>query len=346
MKALTLEAYNQLSYGDAPNPEFGTTDVLIRVNACGICGSDIHGMDGSTGRRIPPIIMGHEAAGTISSVGSEVTEWEIGDRVTFDSTIYCGSCKYCDAGKVNLCENRKVLGVSPGEYRQHGAFAEYVSVPERILYKIPDNLSFEEAAFVEPVSIALHGVNRTPVKDGDTAVVIGSGMIGLLVIQALRIKGASKIIAVDIDPEKIKAALKVGADHGINSNEKTIEEIKALTQNGADIAMEVVGMSPTLNLAIESVRKGGSIGIIGNIQNKTEFPLQSVVTRELTIYGSCASECEYSESLELIANGSIKVRDMITAIAPLSEGAEWFKRLYDGKEDMLKVILRPDSEIT
>ncbi|MEC9036517.1 MAG: galactitol-1-phosphate 5-dehydrogenase [Verrucomicrobiota bacterium] len=345
MKALTLEAYNQLNYGDAPDPEFGNTDVLIRVNACGICGSDIHGMDGSTGRRIPPIIMGHEAAGTISSIGSDVTDWQIGDRVTFDSTIYCGSCKYCSAGKVNLCENRKVLGVSPGEYRQHGAFAEYVSVPERILYKIPDNLSFEEAAFVEPVSIALHGVNRTPVKDGDTAVVIGSGMIGLLAIQALRIKGASKVIAVDIDPEKIKAALKVGADHGIISNEKTIEEIKALTEDGADIAMEVVGMSPTLNLAIESVRKGGNIGIIGNIQNKTEFPLQSVVTRELTIYGSCASECEYKESLELIANGSIKVRDMITAIAPLSEGAEWFTRLYNGKEDMLKVILRPDSEI-
>ncbi|MED5471986.1 MAG: galactitol-1-phosphate 5-dehydrogenase [Verrucomicrobiota bacterium] len=345
MKALTLEAYNQLNYGDAPDPEFGNTDVLIRVNACGICGSDIHGMDGSTGRRIPPIIMGHEAAGTISSIGSDVTDWQIGDRVTFDSTIYCGSCKYCSAGKVNLCENRKVLGVSPGEYRQHGAFAEYVSVPERILYKIPDNLSFEEAAFVEPVSIALHGVNRTPVKDGDTAVVIGSGMIGLLVIQALRIKGASKIIAVEIDPEKIKAALKVGADHGIISNEKTIEEIKALTEDGADIAMEVVGMSPTLNLAIESVRKGGNIGIIGNIQNKTEFPLQSVVTRELTIYGSCASECEYKESLELIANGSIKVRDMITAIAPLSEGAKWFARLYNGKEDMLKVILRPDSEI-
>ena len=182
MKALTLEAYNQLNYGDAPDPEFGNNDVLIRVNACGICGSDIHGMDGSTGRRIPPIIMGHEAAGTISSIGSDVTDWQIGDRVTFDSTIYCGSCKYCSAGKVNLCENRKVLGVSPGEYRQHGAFAEYVSVPERILYKIPDNLSFEEAAFVEPVSIALHGVNRTPVKDGDTAVVIGSGMIGLLVI--------------------------------------------------------------------------------------------------------------------------------------------------------------------
>ena len=345
MKALTLEAYNQLNYGDAPDPEFGNNDVLIRVNACGICGSDIHGMDGSTGRRIPPIIMGHEAAGTISSIGSDVTDWQIGDRVTFDSTIYCGSCEYCSTGKVNLCENRKVLGVSPGEYRQHGAFAEYVSVPERILYKIPDNLSFEEAAFVEPVSIALHGVNRTPVKDGDTAVVIGSGMIGLLVIQALRIKGASKIIAVDIDPEKIKASLKVGADHGIISNDKTIEEIKALTKDGADIAMEVVGMSPTLNLAIESVRKGGSIGIIGNIQNKTEFPLQSVVTRELTIYGSCASECEYKESLELIANGSIKVRDMITAIAPLSEGAEWFKRLYDGREDMLKVILRPDSEI-
>ena len=149
MKALTLESYNNFSYNDVPDPVYGDDDVLIRVNSCGICGSDIHGMDGSSGRRIPPIIMGHEASGTIESVGKNVHSWKSGDRVTFDSTIYCGKCDYCNNGQVNLCENRRVIGVSPGSYKQNGAFAELVSIPARILYKLPDSLSFEEAAFVE-----------------------------------------------------------------------------------------------------------------------------------------------------------------------------------------------------
>ena len=137
MKALVLHEYNCFEYKDVQEPEIGPDEVLIEVKACGICGSDVHGMDGSTGRRKPPIIMGHEAAGVIAGVGKQVENWSEGDRVTFDSTIYCEECHFCRKGLINLCDNRRVLGVSCDDYRQQGAFAEYVSVPQHILYRLP-----------------------------------------------------------------------------------------------------------------------------------------------------------------------------------------------------------------
>jgi L-iditol 2-dehydrogenase len=191
MKALLPKEYKKLETTEMPEPQIGPDDVLVQVKACGICGSDIHGFDGSTGRRIPPLIMGHEASGIVSKHGDNVTEFRPGDRVTFDSTVYCGKCYFCRRGEVNLCDNRQVLGVSPGEYRRHGAFAEYVSVPRHIVYPIPDVLSFEHAAMIEAVSVAIHAVGLTRVSLGDTAVVVGSGMIGLLVVQALRLAGCS-----------------------------------------------------------------------------------------------------------------------------------------------------------
>ena len=175
-------------------PEIGPDDVLIRVRACGICGSDVHGLDGSTGRRIPPLVMGHEAAGVVERAGANVRDLKAGDRVTFDSTIYCGHCAFCARGDVNLCDNRMVLGVSPGEYRRHGAFAEFVSVPRRIVYRLPDSLSFEQAALIEAASVAVHAVSLTPVRLGDTGVVVGSGMIGVLIVQSLRAAGCANVI--------------------------------------------------------------------------------------------------------------------------------------------------------
>jgi len=151
MNALLLKAYKHLELVDMPVPEIGPQDVLVRVAACGICGSDVHGFDGSTGRRIPPLVMGHEAAGVVARVGSAVEDLREGDRVTFDSTVWCGECFYCRRGQVNLCDRRQVLGVSPGEYRRHGAFADFVAVPRRIVYPLPDNLSFEHAAMIEAV---------------------------------------------------------------------------------------------------------------------------------------------------------------------------------------------------
>ena len=168
MRALLLSEYKKLSVVDMPTPEIGDDDVLVRVRACGICGSDIHGYDGSTGRRIPPLVMGHEAAGVIERVGRGVQGFAPGDRVSFDSTVSCGTCDFCRRGQINLCDNRTVLGVSCGDYRRHGAFAEYVAVPSRILYKLPDSLPFERAALIEAVSIAVHAVSRHVPKPDDT----------------------------------------------------------------------------------------------------------------------------------------------------------------------------------
>ena len=347
MKALTLVQYNHFEYGDAEQPTAGDSDVLIDVKACGICGSDVHGMDGSSGRRIPPVIMGHEAAGVIREVGSIAKErgWKPGDRVTFDSTVYCGKCEACREGKVNLCPERRVLGVSCEEYRQHGAYADVVCVPQHVCYPLPENLSFEHAAFAEPLSIALHAVGRVPAAEGKSAVVVGAGMIGLLVVQCLRLRGCGQIYVVDLDDRKIAKAKTMGAVDGFNAGDPDVlAKIREATGgDGADIAMEVVGISPTLQLAVSSVRKGGAVGLVGNLAVEATLPLQAVVTRELSLYGSCACAGEYPEALRCIADGSIQVEPLISAVVPLSDGAGWFERLHKGEEELLKVILRPEG---
>ncbi len=347
MKALQLQEYNRFEYIEVPEPQVETNSVLVRVGACGICGSDVHGMDGSTGRRIPPIIMGHEAAGTIAKVGSGITEWKAGDRVTFDSTVYCGECYFCTRGEINLCDNRRVLGVSCGDYRQHGAYADFVAVPQRILYRLPEGMSFEHAAMVEPVSIAFHGVNNIPKTLGESVAVIGSGMIGLFVIQAVRLAGYGKVIAVDLDENKLKLAKQLGADYTLKSNScDVVAEIQRLTGGrGADTALEAVGIAPTVDLAIRCVKKGGAVGLIGNLSSKIEFPLQAVVTREIRIYGSCASKGDYPACLEMIARGAIKVDPVISAVIPLSEAPSWFQRLHKGEPGLMKVIVKPDGAI-
>ena len=343
MKALVLVESNQFSYREMPLPEIGEEEVLIAVKACGICGSDVHGMDGSSGRRMPPLIMGHEASGIIEKAGVKVSGWEIGDRVTFDSTVYCGLCHFCRRGEINLCDDRQVLGVSCEDYCRHGAFAEYVAVPQHILYRLPETITFEQAAMVEPLSVAVHAVKRTSISSNDTAVVVGAGMIGLLVVQALRAAGCGQVIAVDIDSQRLESAGTLGADLGLNSETDDVvaEVLQRTNDRGADVTFEIVGISDTMQTAIESLRKGGSLMLVGNITPEVTLPLQSVVTRELTLLGSCASQGEYPACLELMASGAVNVDPLISATAPLAEGAKWFQRLYDNQEGLLKVILTP-----
>jgi L-iditol 2-dehydrogenase len=345
MKALLLTAPSKLELVDFPDPKPADDEVVVRIRACGICGSDIHGWDGSSGRRNPPLIMGHEASGEVIATGPRVSNWVPGDRVTFDSTIYCGACPACREGHVNLCENRRVVGVSPAEYKQHGAFAERLALPGRILYRLPKSISFEEAAMVEPVSIAVHAVQRTKIAAGSTAVVVGSGMIGLLVIQALRWAGAKNVVAVDLADNRLSLARELGATHTVNSGKLDVAaEVARITDGrGADTAFEVVGFSATLNLALAVLKRGGSCVLVGNLSPKTQdFPLQAVVTKEITVVGSCASAGEYPLCLDLIARGTINVKPMIETIAPLSDGASWFAKLSakDGGKYM-KVILTP-----
>lgn len=343
MKALLLKEYMNLEFTDLPEPELGPEDVLIQVRACGICGSDIHGLDGSTGRRQPPIVMGHEAAGIISRVGSAVSGWKPGDRVTFDSTVSCGKCHFCRSAKVNLCENRQVVGVSCGDYRRHGAFAEYVSVPQNILYRLPDALPFDYAALIEAVSIAVHGVNLTPITLGDVGVVVGSGMIGLLTIQAAKIAGCSRVYAVDLDDRKLELARQLGATETFNpKNCDVVKEIQDRTNGrGADVVLECVGATEPIRTAILAARKGGTVTLIGNITPKIELPLQQVVTREIRLQGSCGSAGEYPACIDLLVSGAIKVDPIISAKVPLAEGAQWFDRLYKHEPNLMKVILQP-----
>lgn len=345
MKALLLTEYKNLEVTEFDDPSTGPNDLLIKVKACGICGSDIHGYDGSSGRRIPPLVMGHEAAGEVVEVGENVTEFSVGDHVTFDSTVSCGECHHCRRGEINLCDNRKVLGVSCGEYRRHGAFAELVSVPKHICYQLPPEMPFEHAALIEAVSVAVHAANRTPVTLGDTAVVVGSGMIGLLTIQAIRLAGCAQVIAVDLDADRLAAAKELGADVCLKADEvDVVEEVKKLTGGrGADVALEVVGAAVTINTAIESVRKGGSVTLVGNLAPRVEMPLQSIVTRELNVLGTCASSGEYPACIALMNSGAIQVAPLITATATLDDGPEWFSRLYGGEKGAMKVILQPNA---
>lgn len=343
MKALVLEEYNKLVYRDFPDPELADDEVLIQVMAVGICGSDVHGMDGSTGRRKPPIVMGHEASGVISTIGKNVKGWKAGERVTFDSTIYPLDDWYTRKGFYNLSDNRMVLGVSPEEYRRHGAFAEYVNVPQHILYRIPDSVSFVQAAMVEPVAVAAHAVSLTPVSLNDTVLVVGAGMIGLFVIQVLRTKGCGKIIAVDLEDDKLSLARDLGADFTFNPGREDIrKEVMALSHGrGADIAFEVVGIADSVKTAIGSVRKGAVVTLVGNISPSVDLPLQSVVTRQIRLQGSCAICGEYPVVLDMIARKEVNVDAILSAVAPLSEGAGWFKRLYDKEAGLIKVVLKP-----
>ena len=343
MKALVLEEYKKLVIDDVPAPEVAAGEVLVRVKSCGICGSDVHGFDGGSGRRIPPVIMGHEASGVVDQVGSNVNRFQPGDRVTFESMISCGHCGFCRRGAPNLCDKRRALGVSCEDYRRHGAFAELVNVPEHIVFPIPDNLSFDEAALVEPISVAVHAVNRTPIQLGDTAVVVGAGMIGLLALQALRTAGCGRIISVDLEDDRLAIARGLGADDILNSRNVDIPAvIREMTAGlGADIALEAVGADATVRMSIDSVRKGGIVTLIGNVTPDVGFPLQSVVTREISVYGSCASANDYPACLELMDRGAIKAAPIISASVPLDQGAEMFDRLYAKEPGLTKVILRP-----
>lgn len=339
MKALVLTAASVFEFRDEPVPAPAADEVLIAVKAVGICGSDVHGMGGSTGRRIPPIIMGHEAAGSVAACGAAAGRFKVGDRVAMDSTIWCGSCGPCRGGRVNLCENRKVLGVSCPEYRRHGAMAEYVAVPERIVFPLPEGMAFEKAALIEALSVAVHAVSRAKIRVGDTVTVIGCGMIGILCQQVARLSGAGRLIAADVDPGKLRLAQEQGADQVVNT--KDPDAMARLAREKAHRVIEAVGIAATVKTAVESVRPGGTVVLVGNLAAEVAFPLQIAVTRELEIFGTCASAGEIPVCIDLIASGRVRVEPFLSAVAPLSEGPAWFKRLESGKENLFKVVLDP-----
>ena len=351
MKALLLTAPSSLTVTDLETPEPDAGEVRVRIAACGICGSDVHGYTGSTGRRIPPLVMGHEAAGIIDAVGKNVSGELIGQRVALDSTVFCGECEFCCNGKENLCTHRQVLGVSCDTYRRQGCFAEYAIVPERCVYPLPEQMGFVAASLLEPLTIGLQAVrlgNASPATR--SAVVVGAGTIGLAIIVALKSYGVQRVAAVDLDASRLNEAREFGADAVFEADQITAKQLaewgaSSADTDGADLVLEAVGAAASVETAIHAVTRGGTVVLVGNVSPVVELPLQTVVTRQIRLQGSCASAGCYPEAIELAASGAVDLSRFVSRVAPLEDGIDWFERLHNREPGVLKVVLQP-SEIS
>jgi L-iditol 2-dehydrogenase len=345
LKALVHTAPLRLELLDRPLPVPGPRDVLVRVASVAICGSDVHGYTGTTGRRIPPIVMGHEASGVVETVGSEVDRWRPGDRVTFDSTVYCNDCPNCRAGRINLCERRQILGVSTPAFRRDGAMAEFVAVPDWILHRLPDELTFDEAALVEPAAVAMHAVRITEIEPGAPVVVVGAGAIGVLVGQAVKARGCGTLIVIDVRDERLELAARLGADVVVNAETSDPAEAleKATGRSTVGMVLEAVGIGKTVQMATDLTAPGGHLTLIGNVQPSVDLNLQAVVSKELTINGSAASAGEYPACLALMASGRIQTRPLVSRVVPLADGQAAFDSLRRADPGLVKIVLHPNA---
>lgn len=325
---------------ERPDPVPSDGDVVVAVWASGICGSDVHGYAGVTGRRRPGVIMGHEAAGVIELVGSGVTQIAPGDRVVLRSILSCGRCEPCVAGRPNICRDRRGLGM-----HLDGAYADRVLLPATAVVPLADGVSFDEAALVEPLAVAMHAVNLTPIDLLDRVVIIGAGTIGLLTLIAARSRGAGRIVISDRSRHRLDVARALGADDVVDAaSGDPVAAILALTDGrGAHAVFEAVGASATVRQSLEIARHGGHVTWIGNSEPVVEFGMQELVTKELVLRGAYGFVGEFERAAEALATKRLDVRPLIERVAPLEEGTTLFRRLARGELDEVKVILAPDG---
>lgn len=338
MKALVYEGAWQMPLRQVPTPPVGAGELLIKVQAVGVCGSDVHGYKGTTGRRKPPIIMGHEFSGTVASVGAAVEKFKVGDRVVVTPLLTCGYCDNCRAGFPNQCQNRSGLGVN-----LNGAYAEYVQVAEKMVFPLPAEMSWEQGALVEPLAVAMHAVNLTPMQLLDTVVILGAGTIGLLTILVARMKGAGKIIVTDTSAHRLKVARQLGAEVVINPTEQdAVEAVKAHTHGkGAPAVIEAVGITATAKQSLLMARNGGNVVWIGNSDPEVTINMQQIVTRELTVRGAYGFNDEFGLSIEAMRARRIDPTVLIEKHARLEDGTQIVDDLARGKAEWIKVILTP-----
>jgi L-iditol 2-dehydrogenase len=324
---------------DVPKPRIAKDEVLVKVKAVGICGSELHAYEGVSQRRTPPLIMGHEFSGEVVEIGKEVQNLKIGERVVVDPLKRCGVCIPCLRGQGNVCRNVRLFGL-----HESGAFAEYISVPELNCYMLPSNVTFEEGAMVEPFSVAFRAVNNTDVKLGDIVVVIGAGIIGLTVLQAAKAAGAGKLIVTDVVDYRLDFAKTLGADVTINSKAKDpAARVMELTDgSGADVVFEAVGLEATVQQGMQMLAIGGKLTIVGMLSKTMTLDVLSTVVRELQIRGSYAyAQDDFRRALKYIISRKINVKPLITNVLPLEKTKEGFETIHEKKENALKVIIKP-----
>ena len=336
MKALMYRGPWEMPVEEIAGPQPEAGKVLVDVKAVGICGSDVHGFTGSTGRRTPGVVMGHEFAGVVSGLGEEVNEWLVGDEVIIFPlfSIAAGPDPY----PINRSPDRRMTGMD-----EHGAYAQQVVVRPSQLYRKPPPLSWKKAALCEPLSVTLHAVTVTPIDPLQTVAIVGAGPIGLMAMLWARLKGAGKIIVTDRSAHRLELAEELGADVTINVDEQDpVSVIHDLTGGGVDVAIEAVGITPTAQQAIGVTRNGGQITWIGNSAKTITIDMQAIVTRELTVRGIYGfTETEFAGAIQAIAAGRLNVEPLVERVATLDEGPEIFRQLAKGESELVKVILEP-----
>ena len=343
MKALkkTGTGIGNMELLDAPIPEPGTGDVCIEVKAAGICGSDLHIYDGSINIPIrPPVIIGHEFAGTIHALGEGVGDWRVGDRITSETSItICGKCPYCRTGFYNLCPDRTFLG-----YSADGAFAEFTIVPPRLLHRLPENISFQEGALTEPLACCVHGVMElTEIVAGDLVIIFGPGAIGLLSMLLAKAAGGIVLVAgISKDADRLLLAEEMGADYTVDIETEDLTDIvnKLSDSIGADVVIECSGAGAAAAAGLELVRKRGQYTQVGLFGKPITVDFEKIAYKEIKVTGSFSQKwTAWEKSLNLLGKGIIDLKPLISDIFPISDWKTAFEKFESGEG--LKIILDP-----
>ena len=334
------EGDEHLTLAEVPVPELGPTDVLVEVRACGICGSDLHIIEGMTPTPYKPITLGHEPAGIVREAGAKVTAVSPGDHVFVNPILVCGVCDYCRRGRSHICAERRVIGI-----HRDGALAEFVSVPDENLLKLPPDLPFEEAAIIESASTPFHALTaRAPVSAGDAVAVIGVGGLGVHGVQVARLLGASAIVAVDVADVPLERARGLGATHVVNSrDEDPVAAVKKLTGGGVNVALECVGTGDTCRWALEMLRPGGMAALAGIGPEPVTAPPTTITARtEIELRGVYAyAPHELERVARLIASGQLDARAAISEIVPLERVNEGLESFREKRTFPVRVIVLP-----
>ena len=339
MKALVYPAWDTLEVRDVESPRPAPGEVVVRVAAVGICGSELEAVASRSPRRTPPLILGHEFCGEVETVAAGVTEWAPGDRVVANSIISCGRCPECRDGATHLCSRREVFGMN-----RPGAFAERVAAPGTALFALPERVSPLQGALVEPLANAVHVWSLVRARFPETVVVFGCGAIGLMTLQVAKAAGAMRLVAVDADEARLEMAHAVGAEPLFNPvRHDVVAEVRAFTKGrGADVVVDAVGAGVTRRAAVEAARPGGEIVWIGLHDDATELPGCDVVLGERHITGSYAVTArDLDTAIALFAHGRIDIESWVRPF-PLAEGAEVFRQLLTAPpRDYAKALLLP-----
>lgn len=312
MKAVVIERPGAIAVTDVSEPDVGPDDVLVRVGACGICGTDLHIADGEFPPTPYPIIPGHEFAGEVVAVGSNVTDIAEGARVAVDPSLFCGHCDSCRRGKGNLCLNWGAIGDTV-----NGGFAEFVAVPAANAYVLPEHLAYREAALIEPVSCAVHGMHVLAPKVGDTMLIVGAGTMGLILLQLALRAGASRVSVLDLNAERLTRAERLGATATSTSPGELMERDPL----GFDCVIDATGAPKAIESAFDAVKRGGKLLIFGVAPEEARVSLSPfrIYNDEITVLGSMAVLNSYAPAVDLVAGGAIDTEAMLTQVLSLDE---------------------------